>query len=239
MFFNPNHRKLMKTLIYCITLSLAAWSASAQQIQPYPNYSGSGQARPARNFHILPYTSQPTTRPAVRPFTGYSIAPDPNQNPYQNNRQPNYNYNNRFPIQQGQNYNAGQYGNYGNNNQFGNNNRFPSQTGQPTGNYRNSSARVVVPWWFTGQFNTALPHVRQQRPTQNGYGNNYSQGGNQLPQNQNGNGYGNQNGNYARPQTGYQNGYQRPTNGGGYNNGQRYRTMPSQVGIGVQPRVLR
>ena len=93
--------------------------------------------------------------------------------------------------------------------------------------------------WLTGQFNTALPHVRQQRPTQNGYGNNYSQGGNQLPENQNGNGYGNHNGNYARPQTGYQNGYQRPTNGGGYNNGQRYRTMPSQVGIGVQPRVLR
>ena len=79
---------------------------------------------------------------------------------------------------------------------------------------------MVVPWWFTGQFNTALPHVRQQRSTQNGYGNNYNQGGNQFPQKQNGNGYGNQNGNYARPQTGYQNGYQRPTKGSGYNNEQ-------------------
>ena len=85
--------------------------------------------------------------------------------------------------------------NYGNNSQYGNsrrlpnqnsqynNNRFPSQTGQPTGNYGNSSARVVVPWWFTGKFNNALPHVRQQRSTQNGYGSGYNQGGNQFPQN--------------------------------------------------------
>jgi len=247
----------MKTLFYCITLGSLAWSASAQQIQPYPNYPGVGQTRSGGNFNVLPYGSQPTTRPAVRPSTGYSIAPYPNRNQYQNNRQPNYN--NRFPNQQGQNYNTGGNRNYGNNGQYGNsnrlpnqngqynNNRFPSQTGQPTGNYGNSSARVVVPWWFTGKFNNALPHVRQQRPTQNGYRNGYNQGGNQFPQNQYSNGYGNQNGNYARPQTGYQNGYQRPTNqrptnGSGYNNpynnGQRYRTMRTQSGLGVQPRVL-
>ena len=240
----------MKTLVSCITLGLIVWSASAQQIQPYPNYSGSGQARPS---------------------TGFSISPYPNQNQYPSNRQPNYN--NRFPNQQGQNYNTGGYGNYGNannnkfgnnnrfpnqNGQFGNNNRFPSQTSRPTGNsnrfsspagqttrnYGNSSARVVVPWWFTGQFNTALPHIRQQRPMPNGYGNNYNQGGNQFPQPQYNNRYGNQNGNYGRPQTGYQRPTnQRPTYGSGYNNpynnGQRYRAMPSQVGLGVQPRVLR
>jgi hypothetical protein len=245
----------MKTIVSCITLGLVAWSASAQQIQPYPNYPGSGQVRPGGNLQVLPYGSQPTSRPAVRSSTGYSVAPYPNQRQYPNNRQPNYNYNNRFPNQQGQNYNTGGNRNYGNNNrfpnqngQYGNNNRFPSQTVRPPGNYGNSSARVVVPWWFTGQFNTALPHIRQQRPTQNGYGNNYNQGGNQFPRNQYSNGYGNQNGNYARPQTGNQNGnqrpsYQRPAYGNGYNNpyntGQRYRTMPSQVGIGVQPRVLR
>lgn len=246
----------MKTLVSCITLGLVAWSTSAQQIQPYPNYSGSGQARPGGNLQVLPYGSQPANRSAVRPSTSYSIAPYPNQRQYPNNRQPNYNYNNRFPNQQRQNYNTGQYGNYGNNRQYSNNSRFPAQTGQyrnnnnnrfpsqtvrPTGNFGNSSARVVVPWWFTGQFNTALPHIRQQRPTQNGYGNNYNQGGNQFPRNQYSNGYGNQNGNYARPQTGNQNGYQRPTYGNGYNNpnntGQRYRTMPSQVGLGVQPRI--
>jgi hypothetical protein len=248
----------MKTLVSCITLGLIVWSTSAQQIQPYPNYSGSGQSQSGGNLHVLPYGTQPANRPTARPSTGYSIAPYQNQSQYPYTRQPNYN--NRFPNQQGQNYNTGGYWNYGNNrkygnnsrfptqtSQYGNNGRFPSQTGQTTRNYGNSSARVVVPWWFTGQFNTALPHIRQQRPTQNGYGNNYNQGRNQFPQNQygnqSGNGYGNQNGNYGRPQTGYQNGYQRPTYGSGYNNpyntGQRYRTMPSQVGIGVQPRVLR
>ena len=220
----------MKTLISFITLGLAAWSVSAQQIQPHPNNPGSRQELPGVKLQSQPYGSQP----AVRPSTGFSIPQNQRKNQYSNQRQPNYN--NRYPNQQRQNYNTGQYGNNGNNR------RFPSQSAQRTVNYRTSPV-LVVPWWYTGRLNTSLPHIRQQRPSSNGYGNNFNRAGNQYSQPQYNNPYRNQNGNYARPQTGNQNRYQRQNYGGGYRNSygnnQRYRTMPSQVGIGVQPRVLR
>jgi len=177
-----------------------------------------------------PATSQPgqwQIRPTLpnRPAPNVGILPVPSQN----NRYPQYqqrpttmpNYNNGYSNQRPAYGNNGGYTipNQGYNNRPGIGG-WPSSPGTTTG------VAPIIPWWYTGQFNTALPHIRQQRPTPqrpaNGWNGNYGNNG----------GFNNTNGylqpqynqpynNYSRPQSGYPY-QQRPNYNNGYQRGQQY-----------------
>jgi len=256
----------MITLISCFTLGLVVLPLAAQQFQPAITTGGNHSMHsPAifnvqQNNHGFAPTLMPATRPAMSPVPSVGIIPF--LNPGQTQRQPNYTYpNNRQFNNNGNNgysYN-GRYKNYGNrqygngynnnrpnygNNNYGGYNRNqtggnPTIGGWPSGGMGTGTARgvaPVVPWWFTGRFNSALPHIRQQRPTPQ-YPNNNNNLGNsyQRPQYNNFN----NNNNYERPRPGYP--QVNPGYNNGYNRGQhQYRPAPyNGYGPSVQPRILR
>lgn len=229
----------MKKNAVLATMGILAFSTQAQiSIQPVERLAVPG--RPALTYPMQPSaTSRPghwQFRPTipVNPSAGFMPVPGQNQRypqyqtrPYPQrpvsgggaNNGSNYGYNNGYSNQRP----GFNYGNHGGHGQFYNNR--PGTAGWPTtGTSTTTGVTPVIPWWFTGQFNNALPHIRQQRsvPQQPNNGWNRSNGtGYRQPQ------YNQPYNNYSRPQNGYPY-QQRPNYNNGFQRGQQYNQYPRQ-----------